>query len=209
MAFQILPAEAKFYDWFEKGGANLLDAARFFKDLVDDYERPESKIVHITEAERKGDFVQHEIDDLLLKTLITPFDQEETNDLAHAIDDVVDIIEEAAVLMILYKIEQPTEEAHGLAKLIFRCTEEVNAALQLLRDKKQLSGVQKHVVEINRLEREADALHRRALENLIATSRDDWFEFMRWKEIYEKMEDATDLCEDIADVLQTIVLKHG
>ena len=55
----------------------------------------------------------------------------------------------------------------------------------------------------------ADALHRRALENLIATSREDWFEFMRWKEIYEKMEDATDLCEDIADVLQTIVLKHG
>ena len=59
------------------------------------------------------------------------------------------------------------------------------------------------------MEREADALHRRALENLIATSRDDWFEFMRWKEIYEKLEDATDLCEDIADVLQTVVLKHG
>jgi predicted phosphate transport protein (TIGR00153 family) len=209
MAFQILPAETKFYDWFEKGGANLLEAARLFKDLVDEYERPESKLVNITEAERRGDFVQHEIDDLLHVTLITPFDQEETHDLAHAIDDVVDIIEEAAVLMILYKIEQPTEEAHGLSQLIFRCAEEVNTALQLLRDKKQLSKIQRYVVEINRLEREADALHRRALENLIATSRDDWFEFMRWKEIYEKMEDATDLCEDIADVLQAIVLKHG
>jgi predicted phosphate transport protein (TIGR00153 family) len=209
MAFQILPAEPKFYDWFEKGGANLLETARLFKDLVDEFERPESKIVHITEAERKGDFVQHEIDDLLHVTLITPFDQEETSALAHAIDDVVDIIEEAAVLMILYKIERPTEEAHGLAQLIFSCAEEVDTALHLLRDKKQLSKIQRHVVEINRMEREADALHRRALENLITSSRDDWFEFMRWKEIYEKMEDATDLCEDIADVLQTIVLKHG
>lgn len=207
--FQILPAETKFYDWFEKGGANLLEAARLFKELVDNYDRPESKVVHITETERKGDFVLHEINDLLHTTLITPFDQEETRALGHAIDDVVDIIEQAAVLMILYKIETPTDEAHGLCELIVRCAEEVNASMALLRDKKQLGKIHAHVVEINRLEREADSLHRRALENLIANSRDDWFEFMRWKEIYEKMEDATDLCEDIADVLQTIVLKHS
>ena len=209
MAFQILPAETKFYDWFEKGSANLLEAARLLKDLVDDYDRPESKIVHITETERKGDFVLHEIHDLLHKTLITPLDQEETNALTHAIDDVVDVIEQAAVLMVLYKIEKPTDEAHGLCELVLRCAEEVNACMPLLRDKKSLAKIHPHVVEINRLEREADALHRRALEKLIAESRDDWFEFMRWKEIYEKMEGATDACEEIADVLQTVVLKQG
>lgn len=209
MAFQILPAETKFYDWFEKGSANLLDAARLLKDLMDDYDRPESKIVHITEAERKGDFIAHEIHDLLHKTLITPLDNEETQALTHAIDDVVDIIEQAAVQMQLYKIEKPTDEAHGLCELIVRCAEEVNAAIPLLRDKKGLEKIHPHVVEINRLEREADALHRRALEKLIAESRDDWFNFLRWKDVYEKLEDATDLCEDIADVLQTIVLKHG
>jgi len=207
--FQILPAETKFYDWFEKGSANLLDAARLLKDFMDNYERPESKIVHITEAERKGDFVLHEIHDLLNKTLITPLDQEEITALTHAMDDVVDIIEQAAIQMILYKVEKPTDEAHGLCELVVRCAEEVHAAVPLLREKKQLINIQRHVVEINRLEREADALHRRALENLIVTSRDDWFDFMRWKEIYEKLEDATDLCEDIADVLQTVVLKHG
>jgi predicted phosphate transport protein (TIGR00153 family) len=209
MAFQILPAETKFYDWFEKGTANLLEAAHLLKDLVDDFDRPESKVVHITEAERKGDFVLHEIHDLLNKTLITPLDQEEISALTHGIDDVVDIIEQAAVQMLLYKVEKPTDEAHGLCELIVRCAEEVNAAIPLLRDKKGLEKIHPHVVEINRLEREADALHRRALERLIAESRDDWFEFMRWKDIYEKMEDATDLCEDIADVLQTVVLKHG
>lgn len=209
MAFQILPAETKFYDWFEKGTANLLEAARLLKDMVDDYERPESKIVHITETERKGDFVLHEIHDLLHKTLITPLDQDDTNNLAHAIDDVVDVIEQAAVQMVLYKVEKPTDEAHGLCELVVRCAEEVNAAIPLLRDKKSLSKIHPHVVEINRLEREADALHRRALEKLIAESRDDWFEFMRWKEIYEKMEGATDACEEIADILQTVVLKQG
>lgn len=207
--FQILPAEPKFYDWFEKGSANLLEAAQLLKDLVDNYERPEAKIVHITETERKGDFVLHEINDLLLKTLITPFDQEEIHDLAHAMDDVVDIIEQAAIEMQLYKIEVPTEEAHGLCELIVLCAEEVHAAMLLLRDKKGLSNVKRHVIEINRLEREADTLHRRALETLVATSRDDWFEFVRWKDIYDKLEDATDLCEDIADVMQTIVLKHS
>lgn len=209
MAFQILPAENKFYDWFEKGSANLLDSARLLKDLVDNYDRPESKIVHITEAERKGDFVLHEIHDLLHKTLITPIDNEDIQALAHAMDDVVDIIEQAAVQMVLYKVENPTDEAHGLCELIVRCAEEVNAAIPLLRDKKTLSKIHPHVVEINRLEREADALFRRALEGLITNSRDDWFEFTRWKDIYEKMEDATDLCEDIADVLQTVVLKNG
>lgn len=209
MAFQILPAETKFFDWFEKGSANLLEAARLLKDLVDDYDRPESKIVHITETERKGDFVLHEIHDLLHKTLITPLDQEETNALAHAIDDVVDVIEQAAVQMVLYKVEKPTDEAHGLCELVLRCAEEVHAALPLLREKKTMSKIHPHVVEINRLEREADALHRRALEKLIAESRDDWFEFTRWKAIYEKMEGATDACEEIADILQTVVLKQG
>jgi predicted phosphate transport protein (TIGR00153 family) len=209
MAFQILPAEAKFYDWFEKGSANLLESARLLKDFVDHFDRPESKVVHITEAERKGDFVLHEIHDLLLKTLITPLDNEEIEALTHAIDDVVDTIEQTAMQMVIYKVEKPTSEAQGLCEIIVRCAEEVNAAIPLLRDKKGLEKIQAHVVEINRLEREADALHRRALEHLITTSRDDWFEFMRWKEIYEMMEAATDLCEDIADILQTVVLKHG
>ena len=209
MAFQILPAETKFYDWFEKGSANLLDTARLLKDLMDNYNKPGPRIEHLKELENKGDFIVHEINDLLHKTLITPLDHEETRALTHAIDDVVDIIEQAAVQMILYRVEKPTPEAHGLCELIVRCAEEVNAAMLLLRDKKQLANIHPHVVEINRLEREADTLFRRAIENLIVNSRDDWFDFMRWKEIYENLEDATDLCEDIADVLQTIVLKHG
>lgn len=207
--FQILPAETKFYDWFEKGSANLLEAAHLLKDLVDNYERAETKVVAITESERKGDFIVHEINDLLSKTLITPIDNEETVALANSIDDAVDIIDRAATQMVVYKVEQPTDEAHGLCEIIVRCAEEVHAVIPMLRDKRLFAGIHQHVVEINRLEREADALHRRALEKLIATSRDDWFEFMRWKDIYERLEDVTDRCEEIADVLQAVVLKNA
>ncbi|MDQ3814187.1 MAG: DUF47 family protein [Armatimonadota bacterium] len=207
--FQILPAEIRFFDWFEKGSANLLEVARLLKDLMDNYERPETKIVHITQLEHNGDFIVHEINDLLHKTLITPIDHEETHALVHKIDDVVDIIEQAAIQMVLYRVEQPTPESRQLADIIVRCGEQINTAMPLLRDKKSLSKIHKHTIEINRLENEADAVYRQALERLIADSRDDWFNFMRWKNIYELLEDATDLSEDIADVLQTVVLKHG
>ena len=207
--FQMLPAEVKFYDWFEKGSNNLLECARLLKDLIDNYERPASKVVHLTEAERKGDFIVHEINDLLRTTLITPMDQEDIRALVHAIDDAVDLIERVAQQMIVYRVEKPTDEAHELCEIIVRCAQEVHAVMPLLREKKSFPQIQKHAVEINRLEREADEVHRRALEKLIATSRDDWFEFMRWKEIYEELEDVTDSCEDLADVLQTVVLKNA
>jgi uncharacterized protein len=207
--FQILPAETKFFDWFEKGSGNLLHAARLLQDLVDHYEGTEAKIARITEAERVGDTIVHEVSDLLLKTLITPLDQEETNDLVHRIDDVVDLIEQAAVTMSLYKVEQPTPPARELAALIVASAEQIHAAMPLLRDKKRLGQVRVRIVEVHRLENDADAVFRRALDHLVATSRQDWFEFVRWKEIYTLLEDATDHCEDIADVLQTVVLKHG
>jgi predicted phosphate transport protein (TIGR00153 family) len=206
--FQILPAETKFYDWFEKGSANLLEAARLFKDLVDNYERPSTKLVALAETEHQGDFIVREVRDLLRKTLITPLDHDETQGLVNALDDAVDIIEQAAIQMVIYQVENPTDEAHELCELILHATEEINLAMPLLRDKKSFSQIQKHVVEVNRLEREADAVYRRALEKLVATSRNDWFEFTRWKDIYEKMEDATDYCEDVANVLQAVVLKN-
>lgn len=207
--FQLLPAETRFYDWFEKGSANLLQIAHLLQDLLNDYDRAESKMRGLEDAERQGDFIVHEIHDLLIKTLITPLDQEETRALSQSVDDVVDAIEQAAILMTLYKIEKPTEEAKQLASIIVGCAEQINAAMPLLREKKLFSELQQRTVEVHRLENEADAVRRSALEKLVAESRDDWFEFMRWKEIYQVLESAVNLCEDIADVLQTIVVKNG
>lgn len=207
--FQLLPAETRFFDWFEKGGANLLQATRLLQDLIDHYEQPEAKMLKITAAERDGDTIVHEIHDLLHTTLITPIDPEETQALSQAIDNVVDAVEQAGILMLLYKVEKPTPQACQLAALLVACAEQINTALPLLREKKTLPLVQKYIVEVHSLENEADAVGRKALENLVAHSRDDWFEFMRWKEIYDLLEEATDLCEDIGDVLQTVVMKNA
>ncbi len=207
--FQILPAEMRFHDWFEKGSRTLLDGAHALKALLDHYESPANKVAEITETEHQGDFIVHEIRDLLHKTLITPLDNEEIQALAHTVDDALDGIEQAAVKMLIYRIEQPTPEARELGDIIVRCAVEIDAAMPLLREKGLLQGVRKHAIEVNRLENEADAVLRRALERLVATSRDDWFEFSRWKEIYGELEDVTDRFEDIADVLQTVVLKNA
>lgn len=207
--FQLLPAETRFYDWFEKGSANLLQIATLLQDLLDNYERPESKMRSLEDAERHGDFIVHEIHDLLIKTLITPLDQEETRALSQSIDDVVDVIEQAAILMILYRIEVPSLESRQLGSLIVKCAQEINAAMPLLRDKKSFPALQQHIAEVHRLENEADTVGRRALEKLVSESRNDWFEFMRWKEVYQLLERAVNLCEDIADVLQTVVVKNG
>lgn len=207
--FQLLPAETRFYDWFEKGSANLLQIARLLQDLLDNYDRPESKMRSLSDAERHGDFIVHEIHDLLIKTLITPLDQEETRALSQSIDDVVDAIEQTAIKMLLYKIEVPSLESRQLASIIVKCAEQINDAMPLLRDKKRFSDLQQRIAEVHRLESEADTVGRHALEKLVANSRDDWFEFMRWKETYQMLEKAVNLCEDIADVLQTVVVKNG
>ncbi|RYX81149.1 DUF47 domain-containing protein [bacterium] len=207
--FQLLPAENRFFDWFEKGSTNLLFIAGSLQDLLDNYERLESKIRTISDAERQGDFISHEIQDLLVKTLITPFDQEDIRALYQSIDDVVDVIEQAAILLRLYKIEQPTESARQMAAIIVACAEEINIAMPLLRDKKHFGVIPTHLREVHRLENEADTIRRNALEELVANHRDDWFEFMRWKEVYQLLERAANMCEDIADVLQTVLVKNG
>jgi predicted phosphate transport protein (TIGR00153 family) len=207
--FQLLPAETKFFDWFEKGSSNLLAAARLLEDMLENFEEPRHKLQHLTEAEHQGDFIVHEIHDLLLKTLITPIDQEETRALSHSIDNALDTIEQVGIQLLLYKVEKPTEAARQLSRLIVGCADQINAAMPLIRDAKRFPKVQERIIEVHRLENDADAVYRRALEQLVESSRDDWFEFIRWKEIYGLLEEATDLCEDIADVLQTVVMKNG
>ncbi len=207
--FQLLPAETRFYDWFEKASTNLVQAANSLQDLFDHYERAEVKISNIADIERQGDFIDREIQDLLRKTLITPLDQEDTTALAQSVDDVVDTIDQIANLLQLYKVERPTEEARQLAAHLVLCAEQINQAMPLLRDKKTWETLQQHILNVHRLEKEADIIGRLALEKLVNNSRDDWFEFMRWKEIYALLEHAANRCEDIADVLQTVVVKNG
>lgn len=204
--FSLLPAEEGFYDWFEKAATNLVEAARLLCVLLHDYTDVQLKVARITEQEHHGDFIVHEIYEMLHKTFIPPLDRDTIQRLAASIDDVVDNIEAAADLMLLYKVEKPTPEAARLGEIILDCAEQIEAAMPLLRQKKTIPEVRPHAIEINRLENEADQTTRKGVAALLEHP-DDLFNLIRWKEIYAALEDASDRCEDVADGLNTVVLE--
>jgi uncharacterized protein len=206
--FQILPAERGFYDWFEKGAITARDAARLLSDLLTDYRDAQNVVFRITELEHQGDFVVHETLNLLSRTFITPLESDEIRALVSAIDDVTDWIEDAADALILYEVQAPIPEVQHMARLLLQSTEQMVEAMPLLRDKRTLPKLKGYTVEINRLENEADRVLRNGLTRLVR-ERGDWFEFMRWKEILEKIEEATDKCEDAADILEAVLIKNA
>jgi len=206
--FQFLPAETKFYEWFEKATANLLDAADALQDLFDLYENVEAKVAHITELEHRGDFIVHEVMHLLMHTLIIPLDSEDIERLISGLDDALDAIEATAVRMVIFRIETPTVRAIQLAQLIRSGAAELHEAMPNLREKKTFRLVTEHIKEINTIENNGDRVLREALVDIV-NHKEDLFNLIRWKEIYESLEETTDRMEDIADVLQRVVIKNG
>jgi uncharacterized protein Yka (UPF0111/DUF47 family) len=206
--FAIRSPEVGFYDWFEKGAQNLVEAAHLLVDLLDDFTDVPAKVARITEAEHHGDFIVHEVNDLLHRRVAPPLDRDAIRQLAGAIDDVVDNVEAAADLLLLYQVERPTPQARELGGIILACAEQINAAMPRLRDRKAIGDVRRFTIEINRLENEADSLTRAGIA-LLLERKDDVFNLFRWKEIYSILETATDRCEDVADALNGIVLEAG
>lgn len=208
MRFQFLPGETRFYDWFEKASANLLEAAQQLEELFKAYDNVENRVARITELEHRGDFIVHEVMHLLMHTLIVPLDSEDIERLISSLDDALDNIEAVAVRMLIFRIEQPTERARQLAQIIRSGANELHLAIPNLREKKNFSIVNSHIVEINTLENNGDRVLRDALTEIVG-HKDDLFNLIRWKEIYELLEEATDRMEDVADVLQRVIIKNG
>ena len=211
MPFQILPAETRFYDWFEKAATNMVEAARLLKDAVaaiGNQEQLEQRVRAITEAEHHGDFIVHEIFDLLRSTFITPLERDQIQKIASAIDDVVDRIEAAGDVLLIYKIDQGRPEAVRLAEIVMACAAQINEAMPNLREKGRLPRVRDCMIEVNRLENEADAVLRAGLVHLVERP-DEVFELIRWKEVFGLLEEATDRAEDVADVLNGIVFENA
>ncbi|MGB2884607.1 MAG: DUF47 domain-containing protein, partial [Dehalococcoidia bacterium] len=205
--FSIMPREPKFFDLFEKSVANVAKAAKELADFLEDYTNVPLKVARITELEHEGDAITHQIMEQLHRTFVTPLDREDIALLTERLDDVMDFIEDAANAMLLYRIEQPTTRAREMAAILVTMTSELVVAVPLLRNRSKMKGILEHCVEINRLENEADAIIRHALAELF----DDTpiADVIKWREIYEHLETAADKGEDVANVLEGVVLKHG
>ena len=208
MKIPFIPREEKFFDLFQASAENMVKAAHSLKEMIDSWEHIEGKVAEITELEHKGDTITHEIMSRLNRTFVTPFDREDIVQLAHSLDDVIDFIHAAADVMLLYKVERPGERARELADIIVQATEEVEKVLPQLQRRIVLSSVLKRCVEINRLENLADRVYRSAIAELFDDST-DMAHIIKWREIYSHMESATDRCEDVADVLEGVAIKHA
>jgi predicted phosphate transport protein (TIGR00153 family) len=206
--FPFIPREEKFFGLFEEGARNMVKAAQRLKQLVDAWENVEVTVSEITELEHEGDRITHQIMEQLHRTFVTPFDREDIALLAHSLDDVTDFIHAASDAMLIYKIDRPSQRAKELADIIVQAAAEVEKALPRLRHRAQLKQVLELCVEINRLENAADRVFRSAVAELFDDS-PDIANIIKWREIYEHMESATDRCEDVANVLEGVAIKHG
>jgi len=208
MRFSFLPVEVKFYDFFEQASANLLEGARLLQVLLDDYQHVEEQVAQITEIEHHGDFIVHEVTDLLPRTLITPFDSDDIQRLVSSVDDALDAVQGVAIRLQIYQVTDIRKPARRLAHIICESAQQLDLAIKGLRDKKQYPQIRERIVEINTLENNGDRVLDDGLIALVA-HREDIFDFIRWKEIYELLEATTDRIEDAGDVIQRVLITNA
>lgn len=203
-----LPRDEKFFDLFEQSANNIVKASYVLKDLIDSWDSIEQKVEEIREMEHTGDTITHEIIARLHRTYVTPIDREDIALLAKSLDDVMDFIDAAAGTMLVYNVDTPGDRARELADIIIKATAEVELAVLEVRQKAKPAQVLERCVEINRLENMGDVVYRAALAELFQDS-SDMAHVIKWREIFEQLESATDRCEDVANVLEGVALKHA
>jgi predicted phosphate transport protein (TIGR00153 family) len=204
----MFPRQPVFQEHFEKAAGVVLSGANAFHGMVSDYRDIELKARQIHSLENDGDRITHDTIDLLNKTFITPIDREDIHELISKLDDVLDLIDAAAHRMVLYGVARPTPELVAIAAQMVKPVEAVKRALALLGSMKRAREILEICIEIKRLEEEADALHRIAIVNLFEKERDP-IQVLKLKEIYEILEHASDRCEDVANVIEGIVIKNS
>jgi predicted phosphate transport protein (TIGR00153 family) len=203
--FRLIPREEKFYDDFVAVAVELRTGARLLQEMLAPEHPVWDKAHEIKEVEHKCDFLTHAIVQRLNRTFVTPIDREDIHELASSVDSIMDAIDHCAAHVRLYKIEKVRPGARELARIISAGVEQVHQALQAL-EKRQ--GVPERVAEMNRLENEADRAHQHAVGELFEQEHDP-ITVLKWKEILDFLEGATDRCRDVGTVLEGIVVKHG
>jgi predicted phosphate transport protein (TIGR00153 family) len=203
--FKFSPHKEKFFDLFKESAQNALAGARALKEMLDHYENPQESWKKIKDFEHEGDRTTHRTIRSLNQTFLTPIDGEDIHALTTALDNVMDAIEAAASRMILFKIDRPTIQAQELSDIIVTSTEQLVKAVSHMP---RLDDIDEYCIEINRLENAADDIYRKAIGSLFENGASP-LEVIKWLDIYDLLESATDRCEDVANILETIGLKHS
>jgi uncharacterized protein len=203
--FRLIPREEKFYKDFQALADEIKRGARLLEQMVTPEHPVWDKADEIKEVEHKCDFLTHEIIQRLNRTFVTPIDREDIHELARSLDDVMDAIDASAAVIRLYRLNAVRFGARELARVVSASTVEIRKALAALSESKSLAA---HAVEINRLENEADRVHQQAVGRLFDEETNP-IVVMKWKETLDFLEQATDRCEDVANVIEGVAVKHG
>ena len=205
---RLIPREEKFFDLFEELADKIEEGGKLFQELLDDYGSIETKIVKLKEIEHEADVITHGTYEKMHRTFLTPLDREDIYHLVNTMDSILDMIEAAAVRMSLYKIKKPSPQILQQVRILNQSIAAVKRAVHALRDMKHARVILDACVEINTLENEGDYVLRTAMARLFEREKDP-IELIKWKEIFERIEESIDVCEDVSNIIEGIVLKHA
>ena len=199
----LFPKHEDFFTLFKRQSALVRQGCSMLNEMMQQFDQLEDRARKLKEVEHNADLVTHEIFERLNRTFITPLEREDIHALASGLDDVLDAAEAIASRLLLFKIPMATSEARQLTAILDQCGGQIDQAVDHLRDMKNLMGF---TIEINRLENEADVISRQVVADLFS-GRHEVLDVLRWKEIYGRLENAADNCEDVANTIEAIVLK--
>jgi uncharacterized protein len=207
MKLKISQRSEEFFELFVESAKNLRAATELLKDLIDDYTDVDLKVKRIQDREHEGDEVTHAIIRRLNTSFVTPIDREDIYQLATALDDVMDGVEAVSDLFLLHHIEAPLPQMQAQVDVLLRATQQTELALGLLQ-KMDRERLEPYWIEINTLENEGDQLYRHAVAELFSGEHKA-MDVLRWKEVIENLEEALDGTENVANIIESIVLKHA
>jgi len=205
---RFIPREEKFFDLFEELAAKIEEGVKFFLAMVEKYEYSDENIAHLKQIEHEADSITHKTYEKMHKTFLTPLDREDIYALVNKMDSVIDMIEASAMRLNLYKVKRPSEAIISLARILDKAVQKIKIIVHGMRDMKNAKMILDACVEINTLENDGDVVLRMTIAELFEKEK-DVFELIKWKEIYERLEEAIDVCEDVSNIAEGIVLKNG
>ncbi|MEK7477653.1 MAG: DUF47 domain-containing protein [Candidatus Coatesbacteria bacterium] len=206
--FRLIPHEESFFDLFEEGARNTHAGALALAELFADFRDVEAKAAKIKEIEHNGDRITHETMTRLNKTFITPFDREDIHELITRLDDVLDLIDASVSRMILYRVQTIPDDAKAMAQVLVESTKILVDLLSRLRHDMKTAAILQMCIEVNTKENEGDRILHHALGGLFENGLDP-ATIIKWKDIYESLESATDRCEDVANIVEGIAVKNA
>lgn len=208
MAFRLIPQEVKFFDMFDQQAAKIVTAAACFKELASTGKFDDQGIAKMRDLEHECDSITHDIIDKLNRTFITPFDREDIHSLAHELDNVVDMLYTTSKRLRLYKLKTVNKDLIEFSELIVKSVSALSRGINAMRNHKNPKDIYDACIEVNQVENQGDQLRDAIILNLFEKTRDP-IKIIKWKEIFESVETVLDICEDIANLMESILVKQG